>query len=146
MKSLYESILDDEDILINDVKKDADNPLIKLYSIYSNTRNLSSQLDKVEPIVREILDDIKLSQYFERIRESSISVYKKELKPTEFDPSSLLFVIRFKKDNYIENRNAKCVMIELGAKRLKRHVKALEEFAKKYNLEKSPLGNRHILW
>ena len=146
MKSLYESILDDEDVLIGDVKKDADNPLIKLYSIYSNTQKLNSQLDKVELIVREILDDIKLSKYFTRIRESSISVYKKELKPTEFDPSSLLFVIRFKKDNYIENHNAKCVMIELGAKRLKRHVKALEEFAKKYNLEKSPLGNRHILW
>ena len=146
MKSLYESILDDEDVLIGDVKKDADNPLIKLYSIYSNTQKLNSQLDKVELIVREILDDIKLSKYFTRIRESSISVYKKELKPTEFDPSSLLFVIRFKKYNYIENHNAKCVMIELGAKRLKRHVKALEEFAKKYNLEKSPLGNRHILW
>lgn len=146
MKSLYESILDDEDVLIGDVKKDADNPLIKLYSIYSNTQKLNSQLDKVELIVREILDDIKLSKYFTRIRESSISVYKKELKPTEFDPSSLLFVIRFQKDDYIANRNAKCVMIEVYAQRLKRHVKALEEFAKKYNLEKSPLGNRHILW
>lgn len=146
MKSLYESILDDEDILINDVKKDTDNPLIKIYSIYSNTQKLNSQLDKVEPIVREILDDIKLSKYFTRIRESSISVYKKALKPTEFDPSSLLFVIRFKADNYIEVHKAKCVMIEVGAQRLKKHVKALEEFAKKYNLEKSPLGNRHILW
>ena len=146
MKTLYESILDDEDILMGGVKRDLDNPLIKLYSIYSNTRDLTSQLDNVEPIVREILDDIKLSKYFTKIREESISVYKKEFKLNVFDPSSLLFVIRFQKDDYIANRNAKCVMIEVYAQRLKRHVKALEEFTKKYNLEKSPLGNRYILW
>lgn len=145
MKTLYESILDDEDVLIGDTKEFANNPLIKLYSIYSNTRDLTSQIDKVEPIVREVIDAIKLSQYFTKIRHDSISVYKKEFKNV-FDPSSLLFVIRFQKDDYIENRNAKCVMIEVYARRLKRHVKALEEFAKKYNLEKSPLGNRHILW
>ena len=145
MKTLYESILDDEDVLMNDVKKDADNPLIKLYSIYSNTRNLASQIDNVEPIVREVIDAIKLSQYFTKIRNDSISVYKKGFKNV-FDPSNLLFVIRFKQDNYIENCNAKCVMIELNAQKLKRHVKALEEFAKKYNLEKSPSRNRYILW
>ena len=128
MKSLYESILDDEDVLIGDTKEFANNPLIKLYGIYSNTRDLTSQIDKVEPIVREVID-----------------ANKKEFKNV-FDPSSLLFVIRFDRDDYIENRNAKCVMIELNARRLKRHVKALEEFVKKYNLEKSPLGNKHILW
>ena len=146
MKTLYESILDDEDILMGDIKRDLDNPLIKLYSIYKKTGNLRDNMREAFPIADNLMNTLKLSKYFTRIRESSISVYKKELKPTEFDPSSLLFVIRFKKDNYIENHSAKCVMIELGAKRLKRHVKALEEFAKKYNLEKSPLGNRHILW
>ena len=146
MKSLYESILDDEDVLIGELKDDVNNPLIELYSIYMETNDLTSQIDKVEPIVREVIGDIKLSQYFIRIRKDHISVYKKDVKRYGFNPSSLLFIIRFQNDNYIEKRNAKCVMIELGAQKLKRHVKALEEFAKKYNLEKSPLGNRHILW
>ena len=34
MKSLYESILDDEEILINNVKEYASNPFIILYSYY----------------------------------------------------------------------------------------------------------------
>ena len=34
MKSLYESILDDEDILVGDLKKDANNPFLALYNYY----------------------------------------------------------------------------------------------------------------
>jgi hypothetical protein len=34
MKTLYESILDDEDILMRDVKKDAKNPFLALYNYY----------------------------------------------------------------------------------------------------------------
>lgn len=34
MKTLYESILDDEDILISDVKKEANNPFLMLYNYY----------------------------------------------------------------------------------------------------------------
>ena len=34
MKTLYESILDDENVLVSDLKKDANNPFIMLYSYY----------------------------------------------------------------------------------------------------------------
>ena len=34
MKSLYESILDDEDVLINDTKDDINNPFMVLYNYY----------------------------------------------------------------------------------------------------------------
>jgi hypothetical protein len=34
MKTLYESILDDEDILMGDIKKDANNPFLVLYNYY----------------------------------------------------------------------------------------------------------------
>ena len=37
-------------------------------------------------------------------------------------------------------------MIEALAGKMKTHIKAIEEFAKKYNLEKSPTGVRYILW
>ena len=39
MKTLYESILDDEDILISDVKKDANNPFLMLYNYYISNGN-----------------------------------------------------------------------------------------------------------
>ena len=34
MKNLYESILDDENVLVDDVKKDANNPFLVLYNYY----------------------------------------------------------------------------------------------------------------
>lgn len=34
MKTLYESILDDEDILVGDLKRDANNPFLILYNYY----------------------------------------------------------------------------------------------------------------
>ena len=34
MKSLYESILDDEDVLVGDLKKDASNPFLVLYNYF----------------------------------------------------------------------------------------------------------------
>ena len=34
MKTLYESILDDEDVLASDLKKDANNPFLVLYNYY----------------------------------------------------------------------------------------------------------------
>ena len=37
-------------------------------------------------------------------------------------------------------------MIEAGANKLKTHIKAIDEFARRYNLEKSPTGIRYILW
>ena len=62
------------------------------------------------------------------------------------NPRYIMFQIRFAGDDYIEKRGAKCVMIEALASKLKTHIKAIEEFAKKYNLEKSPTGIRYILW
>ena len=44
MKTLYKSILDDEDVLMGGVKQDLDNPLIKLYSIYKKTNNLRDNM------------------------------------------------------------------------------------------------------
>ena len=153
MKSLYESILDDEDVLINDVKKDADNPLVKLYSIYKETSDLSSRLKVVDSIAIPLIEQLKLSKYRMFICKDDIKIVDmSNVKGHWYNqynvvsPEGLMFVIRFDRDDYVVKRNAKCIIIEVGAQRLKRHVKALEEFAKKYNLEKSPSGTRYILW
>lgn len=155
MKTIYESILDDEDILINDVKKDADNPLIKLYSIYKKTNNLRDNMLEVLPIAKDIMNTLKLSKYIIRVYDNRINVYHpKYLKANDsiitrsgiINPIYIMFQIKFAGDDYIEKRGAKCVMIEAGANKLKTHIKAIDEFARRYNLEKSPTGIRYILW
>jgi hypothetical protein len=40
MKTLYESILDDEDVLISNIKKDAKDPFITLSSLYLKYKNV----------------------------------------------------------------------------------------------------------
>lgn len=155
MKTLYESILDDEDILINDVKKDVDNPLIKLYDIYKKTNNLRDNMRESRSIATNIIDTLKLSKCIIRVYDNRINVYHPRYLSANdsiitrhgiINPKYLMFQIRFAGDDYIEKRGAKCVMIEALAGKIKTHIKAIEEFAKKYNLEKSPTGVRYILW
>ena len=152
MKTLYESILDDEDMLVDKTKDSLNGPLIELYRIYQETGDLKKNESNVSELVSGIIDEIKLSKYATKIREDSICVYddkhRKEgiLNGGIINPKYLLFIIRFNSDDYINKRGAKLVMIELGSKRLKRHMKAMEEFARKNNMELSPFKNRWILW
>ena len=155
MKTLYESILDDENVLVGDLKKDANNPLIKLYSIYKKTDNLRDNMLEVLPIAKDIMNTLKLSKYIIRVNDNRINVYHlKYLKANDsiitrsgiINPRYIMFQIRFAGDDYIEKRGAKCVMIESRASELKTHIKAIDEFARRYNLEKSPTGIRYILW
>lgn len=153
MKTLYESILDDEDILVNKTKDSLNGQLIELYRIYQETRDLTKNESNVSKLVFDIIDEIKLSKYTTQIREDCICVYDDKYQKEGIlkshgiiNPKYLLFIIRFDRDDYINKRGAKLVMIELGSKRLKRHMKAMEEFAKKNNMELSPFKNRWILW
>lgn len=156
MKNLFdyinESILDDEDVLVTNTKDSLNGPLIELYRIYQETRDLKKNESDVSKLASSIIDEIKLSKYAAKIREDCICVYddkyRKEgvLNGGLINPKYLLFIIRFDRDDYINKRGAKLVMIELGSRRLKRHMKAMEEFAKKNNMELSPFKNRWILW
>ena len=155
MKTLLESILDDEDILVGNIKQDLDNPLFKLYSIYKKTNNLRDNMRESSYIASNIVDTLKLSNCITNVYDDRINVYhRKYLRANDamitrsgiINPEYLMFQIRFAGDDYIEKRGARCVMIELGAIKLKSHIKAIEEFAEKYNLEKSPTGVRYILW
>jgi hypothetical protein len=156
MKTLYESILDDEDVLVNKTKDSLNGSLIELYRIYQETGDLKKNGSNTSKLVSGIIDEIKLSKYTTQIREDSICVYDDKYQRDQRDgvikshgiinPKYLLFIIRFDRDDYINKRGAKLVMIELGSQRLKRHMKAMEEFAKKNNMELSPFKNRWILW
>lgn len=155
MKTLYESILDDEDILMGDIKRDLDNPLIKLYSIYKKTGNLRDNMRESSYIADNIINTLKLSKCIIRVYDNRINVYHPRYLSANdsiitrhgiINPKYLMFQIRFAGDDYIEKRGAKCVVIEALAGKIKTHIKAIEEFAKKYNLEKSPTGVRYILW
>ena len=155
MKTLYESILDDEDILMGGIKQDSNSPLIKLYSIYKETGDLRKNMKQSLSIATDIMNTLKLSKYVINVYDNRINVYHPRYlrandaiftRSRKINPKYLMFQIKFTGDDYIEKRGAKCVMIELLASKLKTHIKAIEEFAKKYNLEKSPTGVRYILW
>ena len=56
MKSLYESILDDEDILVSNLKKDA-NPVLMLYNLYMQYNDWKKiSIDDIQNIIK-LLDN-----------------------------------------------------------------------------------------
>ena len=61
MKSLYESILDDEDVLINDVKKSANDPIISLYRIFLKNKTLKNNRE-ANNIILELSKIFKLEE------------------------------------------------------------------------------------
>ena len=61
MKSLYESILDDEDVLIADTKKDANNPLRLFHALYKQYGDLTKapQQDIIDVLSKLDFPDFK---------------------------------------------------------------------------------------
>jgi hypothetical protein len=59
MKTLYESILDDEDILVGDLKKDANNPFITLkYMLIENLEDAKDRSKEVEELIKKPIIDV----------------------------------------------------------------------------------------
>ena len=59
MKSLYESILDDEDILVGDLKKDANNPFITLkYMLIENLKDAKDRTKEVKELIKKPIIDV----------------------------------------------------------------------------------------
>lgn len=54
MKSLYESILDDEDVLFTDIKNTINNPFIIIHNMFENNEDQSNILKRIED---GLLDD-----------------------------------------------------------------------------------------
>ena len=59
MKTLYESILDDEDILVGGLKKDANNPFIQLkYILIENLNDAKDRSKEVEELIKKPIIDV----------------------------------------------------------------------------------------
>lgn len=61
MKTLYESILDDEDVLIDDVKKSVNDPIISLYFTFLKNKTLKNNRE-VNNIIQELSKIFKLEE------------------------------------------------------------------------------------
>lgn len=61
MKSLYESILDDEDVLVGNLKKDADNPYLLIKQWLLNAKDVSDLPDKFMSFIeKHVISRLKL--------------------------------------------------------------------------------------
>jgi hypothetical protein len=59
MKTLYESILDDEDALVGGLKKDANNPFIQLkYILIENLKDAKDRTKEVEELIKKPIIDV----------------------------------------------------------------------------------------
>ena len=59
MKTLYESILDDEDVLVGGLKKDANNPFIQLkYILIENLKDAKDRSKEIEELIKKPIIDV----------------------------------------------------------------------------------------
>ena len=136
MKSLYESILDDEDILIDDVKKSANDPIISLYRIFLKNKTLKNNREANNIIILELSKIFKLEESrfeimeYEELCEISFHNPKKYIKRFGGDipgPGSTLLNITL-----IPEINAyslqKCNL------KKKKSIAAIDDFIETHNL------------
>ena len=69
MKSLYESILDDDDVLVTDTKKDANNPLRLFHTLYKQYGDLTK-------VPQQDIIDVLSKLDFPDFKDLIMSVYK----------------------------------------------------------------------
>ena len=59
MKTLYESILDDEDVLMDSARKDANNPFIQLkYILIENLEDAKDRSEEVKKLIKKPIIDV----------------------------------------------------------------------------------------
>ena len=86
MKTLYESILDDEDVLVRNIKKDSKNPFALLNTLlFQYDENLNAIPEKIINEIVELLKLPKTMKIHPRCskltywKEQSIRLYNKEI-------------------------------------------------------------------
>ena len=149
MKTLYESILDDEDVIINDIKNHSNNPFRVLkyyYDEIDKTRSTDPQWgSKWRKIVDKELKRIKLPKgVFYNVFIDHIKFMSK--------PGNLLFDIKFD-NNSIESftkKDACCVMVDSTRDRSKslsdEERKIVRDFCKKYDFKLTNPNNFYCMW
>lgn len=75
MKTLYESILDDEDVLVGDLKKDANNPFELMYLIYKQYKSWKKVPKKRINSIINSLPKLNHQVYYGLAPDDSLRVY-----------------------------------------------------------------------
>jgi hypothetical protein len=88
MKTLYESILDDEDVLIGNAIKDTNNPFQFVSNLINNERPLIHYKQEIEKIFGKFIKTIKSKQRIEII--TKLDGIKLRLQHSAFDPLIIL--------------------------------------------------------
>lgn len=104
MKTLYESILDDEDVLMGGIKQDLDNPLLCLYYIYKYTHNFKKDEKNAQKYSNELVKILNLKNGSAYIFASTITIIE-----TEFTNDAILFISFDNIPTYM-NSKPKCMI------------------------------------
>ena len=132
MKTLYESILDDEDILVGGVKQDLDNPLLCLYHIYKYTRNFKKEEKNAQKYSNELVKILNLKGCSVHIFESSITI-----SATKFINPQILSIYFGDVSMYMfKNNKPKCMIIKSSSYNNTLSKQDMEHFSNKCNLKK----------
>lgn len=132
MKSLYESILDDEDILIGNAKDDAKNPFIllrNLYDQYGDWKKVS--IEELKQVVKIFEDD-----YFTKFHLEIQISNRGDLRIRDSIKWDVLFTISIPDDyiiNIIPTEVEENIKYLWGS--LKNQQKYFKDMIKKYNMK-----------
>ena len=100
MKSLYESILDDEDVLIGNIKKDFKNPFVLLDMLLNQHDGLLNAIP--EKMINEIVELLKLPKTMKIEQRRSKLTYWREQSITLYDKySRRIATIMINKDYFL---------------------------------------------
>ena len=149
MKSLYESILDDEDVLINNIKKHSNNPFRVLKYYYDEIDKTRSTDRQWGPKWRKIVDE-----ELKRIKLPKSAFYNVFVDHIKFMSrlGNLLFDINFD-NNTIKSftkKDAYCVMIDSTRDRSRSFSdderKIVRDFCKQYDFKLTNPNHDYCMW
>ena len=132
MKTLYESILDDEDILMGDIKQDLDNPLLCLYRIYKYTHNFNKDEKNAQKYSNELVKILNLKGCSAHIFKSSIIISLTKY----INPPALSIYFNDISMYMFKNSKPKCMIIKSSSYNNTLSKQDMENFSNKCNLKK----------
>lgn len=140
MKTLYESILDNEDVLVDKIKKTVKNPFVKLKFIYDNTPRFSEWMEAVDKELKKI----KLPKgVFYNTLTNAIRFISKN--------GNGLFDIYFD-DDFIKStkKDAYCILVDYSKDYSKslndEEVRIIRDFCKQYDFKSTNPNNIRNTW
>ena len=147
MKTLYESILDDEDVLINNIKKQSNNPFRALKYYYDDLRLhldktwLSKWYNAVDEVIKQVDLPSGVKYYAMMYSIKFISRRGNDLFEIKFDNESI---------KAYSKKDACCVMVDSTRDRSKSlsddERKIVRDFCKKYDFKLTNPNHAYCMW